>query len=173
VRLKVRARSYLDTDTHFLEVKSKNNKGRTTKQRVMLPSASANPLAHLEELPEIASAGLGAELHAAVRSSFERITLVRPGGAERVTIDTGIVFSIGDRSAAFPALAFAEVKQDIRGDSPFLAAMHSLRIRDGAISKYCLGVASLHPTARTNNYKPLLSRLHRTERDQYAGAAAG
>ena len=38
VRQKIRIRQYVDSDLTFLEIKRKNNKGRTKKKRITLPS---------------------------------------------------------------------------------------------------------------------------------------
>ena len=37
VRQKIRVRHYLDTEQTFLEIKRKNNKGRTKKKRIVVP----------------------------------------------------------------------------------------------------------------------------------------
>ena len=42
-RQKVRVRTYMDSDDSFLEVKTKNNHGRTKKKRVAVPSQEITP----------------------------------------------------------------------------------------------------------------------------------
>jgi hypothetical protein len=34
-------------------------------------------------------------------------------------------------------------------------------IREGGLSKYCLGLASIEPSLKTNTFKPILNRIYR------------
>ena len=91
-RQKVRVRTYLDSDITFLEVKTKNNHGRTKKKRIEVPSQE---LAHNEEnedfLKKLVHRGLGS-IHPTVQNRFHRITLVNYGKTERLTIDFDVQF---------------------------------------------------------------------------------
>jgi hypothetical protein len=40
-------------------------------------------------------------------------------------------------------------------------------LRPGALSKYCLGVATLEPSARKNRFKPILGRLDRIAQNPF------
>ena len=62
VRQKIRVRTYVESKLFFLEIKRKNNKGRTKKKRISLPSATltADTVGHGERtsssLPRAATA---------------------------------------------------------------------------------------------------------------------
>ena len=58
-----------------------------------------------------------------------------------------------------------EIKQLRHGPADGRDALRSLFLRDGTVSKYCLGVALLEPTAKKNRFKRVLSALERIERE--------
>ena len=78
-RQKVRVRTYMDSDLTFLEVKTKNNHGRTKKKRVEVPSQEIEVQGTNGEFVEaLVHQGLN-EMHPTVRNQFHRITLVNYG----------------------------------------------------------------------------------------------
>jgi len=170
-RRKVRMRLYADSGDAYLEVKRRDNRGRTMKARTAVANDRERALEHLASLPPSLTEGLSADaLRAVMTSDFTRVTLVDLGGVERVTIDSGISFSGHGDAAMFPALTCIEVKQARRGPSPALAALRSMRQRPSAFSKYCLGIASVVPGVPAHRFKPLLDRLERIERGHSHGA---
>jgi hypothetical protein len=87
---------------------------------------------------------------------------VSKSGKERVTIDLDLEFIKGEESQKLHNIVIAEVKQDKRESSVFTKAMKKYHIREGAISKYCLGMALTHADIRKNNFKEkLLSIKHK------------
>jgi hypothetical protein len=167
-RRKVRRRSYVDSDQHFLEVKLRTGRGRTRKARVALDGeAGAGIDGALDRLGdpalrELAWGLAAATLRPVVRVDYRRLTLVRADGAERATLDAGVAIADArGRVASFPHVVVVEVKQPRRDRSPLVDAIRALGVRRGGISKYCLGVASLEPAAKTNRYERLLRHLHR------------
>ena len=46
---------------------------------------------------------------------------------------------------------------------PFLDALRAGWVRQGSLSKYCLGIAALAPEARTNRFRGALRRLETTD----------
>jgi hypothetical protein len=179
-RRKVRVRTYLATGERYLEVKLRTNGGRTVKSRLRVPDGRADVLAHPDARPLLDpvlrpagpshAARSPGELREVVEVDYTRLTLVGRDGAERVTLDLLLAFATDDGAASFPGVAIAEVKQARHGRSCFLAAMRALGCRPVSISKYCLGVASLHDGAKKNHYKPLLHRI-RTVADTHARTA--
>ncbi len=78
-RQKVRVRTYMDSDTTFLEIKTKNNHGRTKKKRVEVPDQQITGEGGNEEfIKERVHLSL-ADIHPTVRNRFHRITLVNYG----------------------------------------------------------------------------------------------
>jgi hypothetical protein len=152
-RYKVRFRTYLDSGLHFCEVKFKTNKKRTIKKRTLLNRVSYEFTGAAEELLLKRAPYTKDQLQEAIRVYYTRVTLVSNDLKERVTIDIGLSYKLGDREKAFPNMVIAEVKQDKSGSSSFLQLMHELRIKDISISKYCLGIASLANNVKINNFK--------------------
>jgi hypothetical protein len=164
-RRKLRVRTYVDTHNSFLEIKCRDNHGRSKKARVEVPD-SASGVADLHRLPEALVNGLGVNtLREVVTTAFNRITLVSPEASERVTIDSSLTFTSGDAAKSFSRVVYVEVKQAVRGPSRAMSVLGELRRRPGALSKYCVGVATVLPGSRTNRFRPLLRQLYRIERD--------
>ena len=91
-RQKVRVRTYMDSDLTFLEVKTKNNHGRTKKKRMEVPSQEIEIQGANDEFVEsLVHQGL-TQMHPTVRNQFHRITLVNYDKTERLTIDFDVHF---------------------------------------------------------------------------------
>jgi hypothetical protein len=163
-RHKVRVRSYVDSESRFLEVKLKTNKARTLKARMSLAHDALSPMERLEaeRFLGFESGVSPADLTEAVVVDYSRLTLVRNDAPERITLDLMLTFTRRDRIHSYPGVAIAELKQARRGDSPFAEAMRELRIRQGGLSKYCLGVATLEPSVKKNRFKEGIRRLEKT-----------
>lgn len=157
-RQKIRLRTYVDSDLHFLEIKKKSNKGRTDKVRM-----------ELKDKPELCGM-LGSEWHdfitrnspydeyglyPHINTSFERITLVNCNLSERITIDTNLQFTNcrNGKQVNMPELMIIELKQDGRVHSKMKDFLFSCRIRPKGISKYCLGTVMTDPTAKCNRFR--------------------
>lgn len=160
-RYKIRHRTYVDSMMGYLEVKFKNNKGRTIKERIKqkdVPNVfTENAYSFLlKELPFDPSG-----LSPVVWVNYSRITLVNKHSAERVTIDLNLQFKTDDTTIDLDELVIAEVKQEKRKKSAFLNVMKSKHIREGSISKYCFAIAFTKDNVKKNNFKEkLLSIKH-------------
>jgi hypothetical protein len=159
-RSKVRVRNYVSSGTHFLEVKFKNNKGRTLKARNQI--ATYSPSIILEH-PDLLSPYVNVpieNLQASIEIDYVRITFVNKHFPERVTLDLDLTFFQGEQKKSFDNLVIAEVKRDkLAHRSSFLLAMKELHIRPGSLSKYCFGVSVLNPTLKQNNFKQRIYNL--------------
>jgi hypothetical protein len=160
-RYKIRHRTYVESNLGFLEVKFKNNKGRTLKTRIKeseVPEINKGkafeflkrmlPFSPLELLPKI-------------WINYSRITLVNKISAERLTLDLNLEFEREGRKQILSKLVIAEVKQDSKVASPFISIMRAKHIRQGSISKYCFGVASSFNEVKKNNFKQKLSIVNK------------
>lgn len=152
-RNKVRCRSYLDSGLHFFEVKFKSNKGRTVKKRVVLPTNDPFSSLQAAALLKKKTPYLLSDLQEAIRVNYNRITFASKDMKERLTLDIGLTYNLNGTIKSFPGMIIAEVKQDKSGISPFTDIMLSKRIKNISISKYCLGMASLVPGIKINNFK--------------------
>lgn len=172
-RYKVRHRQYVESNSGFLEVKFRNNKGRTLKSRIGMAepplywnAAALNFLNSHTPYDAIL-------LEPVLWVSYKRITLVGNSLNERLTIDMDIEFASGPEKQLLDNLVILELKQAIRGQSPAPAILHGLHIREGALSKYCLGMVQLYPKAKKNNFKEKLTALNKLVHDTPLSAAAG
>lgn len=161
-RYKIRIRSYVQTNTSFLEIKHKTNKNRTFKTRIKQPNESVEyfneEACHfLEKMTPFSSTLLKRNLCV----NYSRITLVNKYGTERLTIDINLVFRNKDTSKKFPQLAIAEVKQHRFGSSPIVRILKKHALRSGSISKYCLGIISIFEEIKHNRFKSKLNHLNK------------
>ena len=166
-RQKVRTRAYVNSGDAFLEVKRKNNQGRTKKKRTGIP---------MDELPdfradEAACRYLDAHsdipataLAPALETEFRRITLVNPDRTERVTIDTDLRFR-NFRTGLETALGEAvviELKQSGRGASAMKGILLDHRVKTARLSKYCIAVTLTDPSARAGRFKEKVRLIEKT-----------
>lgn len=161
-RMKVRARTYLQSGDSFLEIKRKDNHGRTRKRRIVIPSIEAVTGEGFGEdfLTEHTGLTWG-DLIPTVRNYFSRITLVNFAKTERLTIDFDLRFENAETGipGAMEHVAIIELKVDGRTPSPILPILRELRIHPSGFSKYCIGSCLTNPTLRVNNFKPKLRKL--------------
>lgn len=160
-RQKVRTRTYLDSGISFLEIKKKDNKGRTRKTRIPIPNEDfANFSGNAEAALFLEKKSLCSveDLIPHILSTFERITLVNNNKSERITIDTNLCFINyrTDKKAHVPDLAIIELKQDGKIHSLLRDILADFRIFPGGISKYCLGTALTDPEVKSNRFKQKL-----------------
>ena len=174
VRQKIRVRSYLHVGLNFLEVKTKNNHGRTMKKRTAAegfdPRAGVASSFRLHDYDEFIRNHLRYDperLSPQLENHFDRITLVNKAKTERLTIDTNLQFhnlSTGvDRSMG--QLVVIELKRDGLQPSPILPKLLQLRLFPHGFSKYCIGSALTNSSLRRNRIKP---RLHSVEKKMAA-----
>jgi len=152
-RFKVRMREYVDSRLKFFEVKFKNNKGRTIKNRVQLKDEKFDlQLLYSFVLKNnVQHANL---LEPKFWVKYKRITLVNKKEKERVTLDLSLTFEKEpEASMVFDSLVIAEVKQDKYMCSSFVSLMKKFKIIQGGISKYCWGATELIPSLRSNLFK--------------------
>lgn len=155
-RYKIRHRTYVESNIGFLEVKFKNNKGRTIKTRI---SQKDVPFTWQDESEKFLSQMLPFQpqtLVPVIWINYSRLTLVNRHSAERLTIDLGLEFKKNDQNQKLDRLVIAEVKQEKRKPSPFMQVMKKYHIREGSISKYCMGIAFTCNEVKKNNFKSKL-----------------
>jgi hypothetical protein len=164
-RFKIRERAYMNNEKRFLEVKFKNNKGRTIKERILRTETnndfSATEASFIQEKTPY-SANL---LEAKVLVNYSRITLVNKDNTEKITIDSDIRFSGNDLNQEMKNLIIVEVKQSVRSRSAILSILRSLKIPQVSFSKYCLGINFLYPNVKKNNFKEKLITLNKIIND--------
>jgi len=155
-RYKVRFREYVDSGIRFFEVKFKTNKERTIKDRILLDDREFIIRGESEKLLFEKTGYRADMLKESIQVGYSRITMVQNNLRERLTIDIGLRFNTGGMEKLFPELVIAEVKQDRASRSRFTSIMREYFIQEFAVSKYCLGIASLKHEVKINNIKPKL-----------------
>ncbi|HDR67524.1 MAG TPA: polyphosphate polymerase domain-containing protein, partial [Bacteroidaceae bacterium] len=91
-RQKIRFRTYESSDTVFLEVKEKNNKGITIKKRIRSNGSRGIILSKEEEFLASVTPYQQDEIIPVLENTFNRITLVEKHQKERITIDYNLRF---------------------------------------------------------------------------------
>ncbi len=159
-RFKIRLRNYSRSNDFFLEVKFKNNKGRTNKERV--ERSDFTPVFTPSELNFISDSTPfpGTGLEPKINSYFNRITLVNNHFTERVTIDMSPGFMNHENEVILGNLVIIEVKQDKDSISTLIArTLRAHKITRQGFSKYCIGRSLLEEKIKKNNFKPLLMKI--------------
>ena len=91
----------------------------------------------------------------ALTTTYRRATLVDLERRSRVTIDVNLSWFHRESSQQADHLALIETKS-LLGPGPVDALLGSMGVRPVRISKYCLGVALLHPDTAANPWNRLL-----------------
>ena len=156
-RQKMRFRTYVSSDLQFLEVKTKNNHGRTKKKRIKVTDMDLDDEGKRAFLAEHLRYDI-ADLQPAIRNNFERITLVNRAKTERLTIDTNLQFFnlVSGENRDMGPLVIIELKRDGLCYSPVLEMLRQLRIHPHGFSKYCMGPAITNSQLPVNRFKPKL-----------------
>jgi hypothetical protein len=166
VREKVRTRVYLSSGATFLEVKHKNNKGRTRKKRMAIAPElfgdfreDAGAVAYLESHSSYPADGIAP----ALETAFDRITLVNAAKTERLTIDMNLRFKNvrTGREANLGDGVIIELKQDGRAESQMKRILLDCRVKPLRISKYCIGTTLTDPGAKANRFKEKIRKIQK------------
>jgi len=155
-RFKLRKRTYADSDIAFLEVKFKNNHGRTVKSRKSLavdePAMNSNSALLLHE------SGLSkvAEHKLVQNSTYNRIALANEAAGERITIDLNLHIhdTTTNKQMDIGDWAIVEIKQNVYDrDTAFFEWARSHGLKACSFSKYCMGLYYTGPDfIKRNNF---------------------
>jgi hypothetical protein len=153
-RCKLRHRTYIQTNDSYFEIKTSNNKDKTTKERCKAQSindASSLIAQHSPFKP--------IELSESLCIEYKRITLLHKIHTEKITLDIQMCCSRNENKISFDKLIFAEVKTMTGHDIEFCSIMKEMGIRTGSLSKYCIGIANLCKEVKQNNFKVSLKYI--------------
>jgi VTC domain len=163
-RFKARTRTYTDSGLCMFEVKLAGARGETVKQRV------PHPVQYRGELTREALAHLHATVGQAFRkplppgmrpilaTTYRRTSFVARSGEFRLTCDVGLVcrnarYEVRDTGTH----VLVESKSSGPGSAPD-RILRELGVRPASVSKYCVGVAALHPELPSNPWHQTLQR---------------
>ena len=141
-RQKIRFRTYCVSGLQFMEIKTKNNHGRTKKKRIEVGDMDLADEEKRQFIGQHLRYGVDT-LQPALNNHFSRITLVNKAKTERLTIDSGLRFHNlqNDQRLDMGELVIIELKRDGLVFSPVLEMLRQLRIQPHGFSKYCMGSA--------------------------------
>jgi hypothetical protein len=161
-RQKIRFRTYVSSHLQFMEVKTKNNHGRTKKKRIEVDDMDLHDEQKRVFLAKYLKFGVDT-LVPHMHNYFRRVTLVNKGKTERLTIDSSLQFHnvLTHTDRDMGQLVIIELKRDGLCYSPVLEMLRQLHIHPHGFSKYCMGAALTNDQLQVNNFKPKLADVER------------
>jgi hypothetical protein len=169
-RFKVRTRLYNDTGICQLEVKVRDGRGMTVKERLnhdqsAFGALGIDDLAWLRAFPQI---GEHADhLEPCLSTFYRRTTIVFPAGAGRMTIDRDLSFAgLDGHQLSLPGWLTIETKS-AGAPLPMDRYLWAHGFRPVKASKFAFGVSLLHPELPANRWHRLLNQLE----DQFVKVA--
>jgi len=163
-RQKIRFRTYVSSNLQFMEVKTKNNHGRTKKKRIEVVDMDLTDQTKREFLGNNLRYDVD-ELMPALNNHFSRLTLVNRDKTERLTIDSDLRFHnlVTDTRKDMGRLVIIELKRDGLCYSPVLQMLLDLHIRPHGFSKYCMGSALTNKLLKVNRFKRKLIEINKIQ----------
>ena len=161
-RQKIRFRTYCISGLQFMEVKTKNNHGRTKKKRIEVTDMNVCEQTKSDFIGKHLRYAVDT-LQPALNNHFSRITLVNKAKTERLTIDSALRFHniVNGVDKDMGRLVIIELKRDGMVYSPVLEMLRQLRIHPHGFSKYCMGSALTNPELSVNRFKCKLIEINK------------
>ncbi len=163
-RFKARTRTYLDSGLCMFEVKLSGTRGETVKQRVPHPIEDSaeltdGALSHLRTtLGQAYHQDLPPGMRPTLATTYRRTTFVTRTGEARLTCDVGLLcLNVRHEVRDTGTHVLVESKSAGRGSAPD-RILRELGVRPASVSKYCVGVAALHPELPSNPWRQTLQR---------------
>lgn len=163
-RFKVRTRTYTDSGSRWLEVKTRGRRGVTVKERIA-HAAPADVLdrSGLEHVRATLAAARvrsvdAAALRPTLATRYRRTTLLLADGA-RATIDTALAWRLPDGAHhdAGPVAVLETKSPPTAGRSTLDRQLADWGFRPDRISKYATGLALMVPTVPRNRWHRVMT----------------
>lgn len=152
-RNKIRFREYVGSGLTFLEIKLKNNKGKTIKKRIKVDSVSES-ITEKQQKYINKIVGYPIEVSSKQWINFSRITFVHKTQKERLTMDVNLTFNNKKDEGDLKNIVIAEVKQErMSRSSDFMRIAKEMSILPMRLSKYCISSMQLYPQLKQNRFK--------------------
>ncbi len=173
LRWKVRSRRYGDTGPCFLEIKAKGRRGANAKSRIAYDRddhdlITADGRAFVEQVT--GDVRLGAALAPVLCTEYARSTVIDTDSRTRLTIDRHLRCSAMSRGDAVLDAIVVETKS-AREPSPADRWLWQHHVRPTKISKFCTGLAAIHPELPGNKWHRVVARNWRCEPNRLLAAA--
>tara|TARA_X000000368_G_C22983554_1_gene691041 strand:+ start:124 stop:870 length:747 start_codon:yes stop_codon:yes gene_type:complete len=163
-RNKIRFREYVGSGLTFLEIKLKNNKGKTIKKRIKVKEISEK---FSKKQTNFVNDKLGDDIDVKSKQwiNFSRITFVHKTMKERLTMDINLTFENKENKGDLKDIVIAEVKQErMSRNSDFMKIAKEMSILPIRLSKYCVSTISLNPEIKKNKFKEKLLFINKLKR---------
>lgn len=161
-RYKIRKREYVDSNLRFLEIKFKNNKGRTIKKRIFEKEINDTFNTESDNFVSTNSPYNSNQLAGKIITTFNRFTLINKKLTERTTIDVNIIFKNHKNEKELNNLVIVEVKKDkYSGASKISEVLREMKIQPSSFSKYCIGTVFTNNDVKQNNFKSRLIEINK------------
>ncbi len=152
-RNKIRFREYVGSGLTFLEIKLKNNKGKTIKKRIKVDSVSESITKEQQKYID-KIVGYAIKVNATQWINFSRVTFVHKTQKERLTMDVNLTFNNKKDEGDLKNIVIAEVKQErMSRSSDFMRIAKEMSILPMRLSKYCISSMQLWPQLKQNRFK--------------------
>ena len=151
-RFKVRTRTYADAGRSLLEVKVRNGRDQTVKQRIEHPFDRRRELTEHADVPRG-----GRDLAATLTTRYRRSTLV--GDGQRATFDSDLSCTRADGAELVVSDVVIVETKSAGPASDVDRMLWSAGLRPMSCSKYALGMVALDPDLPANKWRRLLARL--------------
>ena len=166
VRRKVRTRVYLSSMDTYLEIKRKNNTGRTKKKRMPVCPEALMDFSVAEGSGDFIRKWTEYDpgtLAPKTETRFDRITLVDNALTERITIDLNLVFAslCNGRRISLGNAVIIELKQSGHAPSEIRKILLRERVHPFRVSKYCIATALTEPGVKANRFKLKLRQIEK------------
>ena len=166
-RYKVRIRNYVDSGTHFLEIKFKNNKKQTLKNRIKLDNEFDYTLQSYRDFLAHYGIQKDLEIFPSTNCSYDRIALTSRDRTERLTIDMNLknlVISAPQHcDKVLHEVGIIELKQSrINRNTELFRLIRQFSSRPTNISKYCIGFSQISKeqnTVKFNRFKSTQNKI--------------
>ncbi len=162
-RQKFRLRKY-QNEHAFFEIKTKNNKGITEKDRLRLSKEKLHNVP-IDFVKENSPRDVD-QLVENIEVQYKRITLYHKTNNEKITIDTNIRFQEDGLSKSYNNVLILELKQEAFDKNiKTKNLLRDIGLRLNSCSKYCLGILNLREDVRHNRFKARLRILEKIEKE--------
>jgi len=162
-RQKFRLRKY-QNEHAFFEIKTKNNKGITEKDRLKLTNDKLHNIP-VDFVKENSPRDVE-KLEENIEVQYKRITLYHKVNNEKITIDTSIHFKEDEQTKSYNNLLILELKQEAFDKNiETKNLLRDIGLRLNSCSKYCLGILNLREDVRHNRFKARLRILEKIEKE--------
>lgn len=155
-RYKIRTREYIDSKLKFAELKVKNNRGLTEKNRVIIKDLENEDVVIKQLQHQFIENPL--QLIKQISIYYHRLTFINNNNEQRVTIDFNLKFMAEEKELKLPNIAIVEIKYGGSIKNSLTPFSSFIKRYESNFSKYCIGISLLYPKIKHNNFQFILKK---------------